>query len=80
MNAVLERAGGLEPDAVFLTGGTSRIPSVRQLFYDRFGATRVREGDAFTSVAAGLGRAAANPRLDEQARWDSATMATTKEG
>jgi hypothetical chaperone protein len=54
----LERAGGLEPDAIFLTGGTSKIPSVRQAFAERFGEARLREGDAFTSVAAGLGRAA----------------------
>jgi hypothetical protein len=31
---------------------------VRQAFADRFGESRLREGDAFTSVAAGLGRAA----------------------
>jgi hypothetical chaperone protein len=54
----LERAGGLAPDAVFLTGGTSKVPSVRRLFAERFGEGRLREGDAFTSVAAGLGRAA----------------------
>ncbi len=54
----LASSGGLKPDAVFLTGGTSKIPSVRQLFAQRFGESRLREGDAFTSVAAGLGRAA----------------------
>lgn len=54
----LAKAGLAVPDAVFLTGGTSRIPSVRELFVERFGAERLREGDAFTSVAAGLGRAA----------------------
>jgi len=51
-------SGGRTPDAVFLTGGTSYIPSVREMFCDRFGAERVRDGDALTSVAAGLGRAA----------------------
>ncbi|MGA9524943.1 MAG: Hsp70 family protein [Myxococcaceae bacterium] len=60
MNQVLERAGGLAPDAVFLTGGTSRIPSIRALFARRFGEERLRSGDAFTSVVAGLGRAAAS--------------------
>lgn len=55
----LAQAGGVRPDAVFLTGGTSRIPSVRRLFAETFGEERLREGDAFTSVAAGLGRAAA---------------------
>jgi hypothetical chaperone protein len=54
----LAKASGRAPDAVFLTGGTSKIPSVRQGFADRFGESRLREGDAFTSVAAGLGRAA----------------------
>lgn len=60
LDACLARADGIEPDAVFLTGGTSRIPSVRRLFADRFGEARLREGDAFTSVAAGLGAAAAH--------------------
>jgi hypothetical chaperone protein len=78
MDRVFEKAGQREPDAIFLTGGTSRVPSVRQLFIDRFGADRVREGDAFTSVAAGLGRAAANPRLDQQERWDSETIAASQ--
>jgi hypothetical chaperone protein len=54
----LEKAPGRSPDAVFLTGGTSKIPSVRRAFAERFGESRLREGDAFTSVAAGLGRAA----------------------
>jgi hypothetical chaperone protein len=54
----LAKAKGRTPDAVFLTGGTSKIPSVRQAFAERFGESRLREGDAFTSVAAGLGRAA----------------------
>jgi hypothetical chaperone protein len=45
-------------DAVFLTGGSSQIPAVRELFVKKFGAGRVRTADAFTSVAEGLGRAA----------------------
>jgi len=60
---VLDAANGVEPDAVFLTGGTSNIPSVRALFVERFGAARIKDGDAFTSVAAGLGRMAADPAL-----------------
>lgn len=47
-------------DAVFLTGGSSQIPAVRQLYVRRFGEARVRTADAFTSVAEGLGRAAAH--------------------
>lgn len=74
VDRVLERAQGVQPQAVFLTGGSSKIPSVRQLFADRFGTERLREGDAFTSVAAGLGRAAAlQPTAD--GRWDEATRA-----
>ena len=55
---LLERcAGAGEIDAVFLTGGSSQIPAVRQLYVNRFGEARVRTADAFTSVAEGLGRA-----------------------
>ena len=41
-------------DRVFLTGGTSFVPAVRRIFETRFGAERVRTGEAFTSVARGL--------------------------
>lgn len=44
-------------DAVFLTGGSSQIPAVQRLFSARFGEERLRSGDAFTSVAEGMGRA-----------------------
>jgi hypothetical chaperone protein len=47
-------------DAVFLTGGSSQIPAVRQLYVRRFGEEKVRTADAFTSVAEGLGRASAH--------------------
>jgi hypothetical chaperone protein len=57
---LLDRCAGVgEIDAVFLTGGSSQIPAVRQLYVDRFGEERVRTADAFTSVAEGLGRASA---------------------
>ncbi len=58
VDEVLAQGGGKTPDAVFLTGGTSKIPAVHSLFERRFGAHKLRSGDAFTSVAAGLGRAA----------------------
>jgi hypothetical chaperone protein len=45
-------------DSVFLTGGSSQIPAVRKIFADRFGESRLRTADAFTSVAEGLGRSA----------------------
>jgi len=41
-------------DRVFLTGGTSFVPSVRRIFETRFGPERVRTGNEFTSVASGL--------------------------
>ncbi len=41
-------------DRVFLTGGTSFVPSVRRIFETRFGPAHVRTGEAFTSVARGL--------------------------
>ncbi|MGK0361484.1 MAG: putative chaperone protein [Bradymonadia bacterium] len=46
-------------DRVFMTGGTSLVPKVQQLFVDRFGADRLVAGDRFTSVAAGLAHRAA---------------------
>ena len=42
-------------DTVFLTGGTSRIPFIRHLFAERFGADKLENRDAFTSVVHGLG-------------------------
>jgi hypothetical chaperone protein len=41
-------------DMVFLTGGSSFVPAVRSIFERRFGATRIRAGNEFTSVARGL--------------------------
>ena len=39
---------------VFLTGGTSFVPAVRQIFERRFGGDRLQTGDEFTSVVRGL--------------------------
>lgn len=41
-------------DSVFMTGGSSFVPAVRQLFGERFGLDRLRSGDELTSVARGL--------------------------
>jgi len=41
-------------DAVFLTGGSSFVPSVRRIFEQRFGVEKIRTGSEFTSVAHGL--------------------------
>lgn len=44
-----------EIDFVFLTGGTSYIPRIKNIFANKFGAEKIKETDAFTTVAYGLG-------------------------
>jgi len=41
-------------DRVFMTGGTSLVPSVRALFASRFGEEKLSSGGEFVSVANGL--------------------------
>jgi hypothetical chaperone protein len=63
----LLRSSGISPkevDRVFLTGGSSFVPAVRRVFESRFGASRIRGGNEFTSVAHGLALRAAE-RLRE---------------
>jgi hypothetical chaperone protein len=64
VDRLLERAGiplrGV--DRVFLTGGSSFVPAVRDLFEARFGAERLRSGAELTSVANGLALCAASAR------------------
>ena len=58
----LLRSTGVKPqqvDRVFLTGGSSFVPAVRQIFVSRFGRDRIRGGNEFTSVAQGLALRAA---------------------
>jgi hypothetical chaperone protein len=43
-----------EIDSVFLTGGTSLVPAVRQIFANRFGDGKIHAGDELVSVAKGL--------------------------
>jgi hypothetical chaperone protein len=53
---MLEGAG-VKPthiDKVFLTGGSSFVPAVRDIFEHRFGTERLVGGSEFTSVAKGL--------------------------
>ncbi len=53
----LVRTAGIDRrdiDRVFLTGGSSLVPSVRRIFESRFGAEKIRTGNEFTSVAWGL--------------------------
>jgi hypothetical chaperone protein len=49
-----------EVDRVFLTGGTSFVPAVRRIFASRIGASKIRGGNEFTSVAHGLALAASD--------------------
>ena len=53
----LIKSSAIEPgdvDMVFLTGGSSFVPAVRRIFESRFGASRIKSGNEFTSVARGL--------------------------
>ncbi len=56
VDAALAEAGLREDaiDRVFLTGGTSLVPAVRNVFLSRFGKDRVTGGGEFVSVAEGL--------------------------
>ena len=62
VDSALRKAGLAESgiDAVFITGGTSFVPAVRDLFARRFPAERIHQGDAFQSVASGLALMAAD--------------------
>jgi hypothetical chaperone protein len=56
VDAALAEAGLAQDaiDRVFLTGGTSLVSAVRDLFTTRFGAAKVTGGGEFVSVAEGL--------------------------
>lgn len=56
MEQALVRAGTPAEtiDRVFLTGGSSLIPAIRELFARRFGAERIATGGELTSIAHGL--------------------------
>lgn len=41
-------------DVVFMTGGTSLIKALNQIFKDKFGEAKLKSGDNFNSVAMGL--------------------------
>jgi hypothetical chaperone protein len=46
-------------DRVFLTGGSSFVPAVRNIFIQRFGSSKITGGEELTSVATGLSLRAA---------------------
>lgn len=56
VDRMLESSGAKpsEVDRVFLTGGSSFVPAVRDIFEHRFGRERIVGGSEFTSVAKGL--------------------------
>jgi hypothetical chaperone protein len=56
VEALLSKTGirAKDVDMVFLTGGSSFVPAVRRIFENRFGVSKIRTGDEFTSVARGL--------------------------
>ncbi|KUR80860.1 Hsp70 family protein [Novosphingobium sp. FSW06-99] len=59
---------GLAPhqiDHVFLTGGSSLIPAVRNLFAQRFGEAKLAGGGELTSIAHGLALIAQAPDLGQ---------------
>jgi hypothetical chaperone protein len=41
-------------DRIFLTGGTSLVPRIRQIFTERFGEDKLESGGELTSIAHGL--------------------------
>ncbi len=63
------KRSGLRPrdvDRVFLTGGSSFVPAVRQLFARRFGEDKLESGGELVSIASGLAYIGASPDPD---RW-----------
>jgi hypothetical chaperone protein len=55
-------------DRVFLTGGSSLIPAVRDIFVRRFGEARLGGGGELTSIAHGLAMVA---QEEDVAAWAS---------
>ncbi|MEQ1784145.1 MAG: Hsp70 family protein, partial [Hyphomonadaceae bacterium] len=53
-------------DRVFLTGGSSFVPAVRQQFESRFGAAKIETGDQLVSIAYGLSLIGREPDIS---RW-----------
>jgi hypothetical chaperone protein len=72
ISACVDRALGqaglkeAEVDRVFLTGGSSFVPAVREIFAKRFGADRIETGDQLVSIAYGLSLIGREPDIG---RW-----------
>ena len=52
-------------DKVFLTGGSSFVPAVREIFLRRFGRDAIETGGEFESIATGLALLAAAPDREQ---------------
>ena len=61
VDRLLDRTGvaARDIDHVFLTGGSSFVPAVRNIFVERFGGGKITGGKELTSVATGLSLCAA---------------------
>ena len=70
VDGLLSRTGvsAHDIDHVFLTGGSSFVPAVRNIFVDRFGLEKITGGEELTSVATGLSLCAAE-------RWPARNFA-----
>jgi hypothetical chaperone protein len=68
VDSALAEAGLTETqiDRVFLTGGSSFVPAVRQQFESRFGAPKIETGDQLVSIAYGLSLIGREPDIG---RW-----------
>ena len=58
--------GEAQVDRVFLTGGSSFVPAVREIFASRFGPDRIETGDQLVSIAYGLSLIGREPDIG---RW-----------
>ena len=69
MDTALARAGmeSAAIDRLFLTGGSSLIPAIREIFIRRFGEERIASGGELTSIAHGLALIGAEANLNEWA-------------
>lgn len=54
-------------DRVFLTGGSSLIPAIREIFRKRFGDARIADGGELTSIAHGLALIGEEPNVADWA-------------
>jgi hypothetical chaperone protein len=66
VDEALERSGlrAGEVDRIFLTGGSSFVPAVRDIFHRRFDPAKIETGGEFESIASGLALIGLEPDLD----------------